>query len=294
MLVVIKKDGSTYGAFQLMETMAHNSWYQYTNDSNITTGSDNVDGGALFNGSHPKVFIQANGQSPWGGHGVYAYDGSDAPGGDGIVYNYTGTAQFPTDATGNYTNQYGYALVSIDELWNRRYDAGGAGHTFETFGVFDGDDYTPDSAKAPWMWDDSDDGPTCVGMNFSDPAHMVDTHLNGLGTFLGFGLTRGTRNEHIIKATLESLAYQTKDVLEAMETDSGIQQSSMIWLMALVYAFTGCCTVVPAMQSMTPKQLGRVWPKSLLKQSGNSLKFLKELDCSKKTAFRQQGLEAVF
>lgn len=182
-LLVITKDGSTYGSFLLMETMAHNQWYQYTNNSSITTGLDNVDGGVLFNGSHPKVFIQANGQSPWGGHGVFAYDGSGAPGGDGIVYNYTGTAQTPTDGSGNYTRSYGYALKGIDEIWNRRYDTGGAGHTFESYGVFDGDNYTADSAKAPWMWDDSDDGAAFRGMNFTDPAHMVDTHLNGLGNF---------------------------------------------------------------------------------------------------------------
>ncbi|WP_185154550.1 glycerol kinase GlpK [Flavilitoribacter nigricans] len=37
-----------------------------------------------------------------------------------------------------------------------------------------------------------------------------------------FGLTRGTNKAHLIRATLESLAYQTKDVLEAMEQDSGV------------------------------------------------------------------------
>ena len=37
-----------------------------------------------------------------------------------------------------------------------------------------------------------------------------------------FGLTRGTTREHFVRATLESLAYQTRDVLEAMEADSGI------------------------------------------------------------------------
>jgi glycerol kinase len=36
-----------------------------------------------------------------------------------------------------------------------------------------------------------------------------------------FGLTRGTTKAHIIRATLDSLAYQTKDVLDAMEADSG-------------------------------------------------------------------------
>ena len=38
-----------------------------------------------------------------------------------------------------------------------------------------------------------------------------------------FGLTRGTEKEHFIRATLESLAYQTKDVLDCMEEDSGIE-----------------------------------------------------------------------
>ena len=38
-----------------------------------------------------------------------------------------------------------------------------------------------------------------------------------------FGLTRGTTEDHLIRAALESLAYQTRDVLEAMEADSGIK-----------------------------------------------------------------------
>jgi glycerol kinase len=35
-----------------------------------------------------------------------------------------------------------------------------------------------------------------------------------------FGLTRGTSKAHLIRATLESLAFQTRDVLEAMEKDA--------------------------------------------------------------------------
>lgn len=42
-----------------------------------------------------------------------------------------------------------------------------------------------------------------------------------------FGLTRGTTKEHFVRATLESLAYQTKDVLDAMEADSGISLKSL-------------------------------------------------------------------
>ncbi|NLA25147.1 MAG: glycerol kinase GlpK [Bacteroidales bacterium] len=37
-----------------------------------------------------------------------------------------------------------------------------------------------------------------------------------------FGITQGVNEKHIIRATLESLAYQTKDVLEAMKTDTEI------------------------------------------------------------------------
>lgn len=42
-----------------------------------------------------------------------------------------------------------------------------------------------------------------------------------------FGLTRGTEKEHFIRATLESLAYQTRDVLSAMEQDSGIEMKTL-------------------------------------------------------------------
>jgi glycerol kinase len=37
-----------------------------------------------------------------------------------------------------------------------------------------------------------------------------------------FGLTRGSSNAHIAKAALDSIAYQTYDVLKAMEADAGI------------------------------------------------------------------------
>jgi glycerol kinase len=42
-----------------------------------------------------------------------------------------------------------------------------------------------------------------------------------------FGLTRGTSKEHFVRATLESLAFQTKDVLTAMEQDSGISLKAL-------------------------------------------------------------------
>lgn len=41
------------------------------------------------------------------------------------------------------------------------------------------------------------------------------------------GLTRGVNRYHIIRATLESLAYQTYDVLKAMEMDAGVKIESL-------------------------------------------------------------------
>lgn len=45
-------------------------------------------------------------------------------------------------------------------------------------------------------------------------------NMNARGSILG--ITGGTTSNHIVRAALESMAYQTKDVLKAMEKDSGI------------------------------------------------------------------------
>lgn len=46
------------------------------------------------------------------------------------------------------------------------------------------------------------------------------------------GLTRGVNSNHIIRATLEGIAYQTRDVLDAMQADSGIKLANCV-LMAV-------------------------------------------------------------
>ncbi len=42
-----------------------------------------------------------------------------------------------------------------------------------------------------------------------------------------FGLSRGTSKEHFIRAVLESLAYQTRDVLTAMQADAGLSLKAL-------------------------------------------------------------------
>ena len=66
-------------------------------------------------------------------------------------------------------------------------------------------------------------------VNSTDGVYVVPAFV-GLGTPYWdsdargaiFGLTRGTSKEHFIRATLESLAYQTKDVLDAMQQDANM------------------------------------------------------------------------
>ncbi|GAE29466.1 glycerol kinase GlpK [Halalkalibacter hemicellulosilyticus] len=71
-------------------------------------------------------------------------------------------------------------------------------------------------------------------VNSTDGVYVVPAFV-GLGTPYWdsdvrgavFGMTRGTEKEHFIRATLESLAYQTKDVLDAMEADAGIDLKAL-------------------------------------------------------------------
>ena len=57
--------------------------------------------------------------------------------------------------------------------------------------------------------------PAFVGLG----APYWDSHARGAL----LGLTRGTKREHIVRATLESLAYQTRDLMEAMFKDSHLK-----------------------------------------------------------------------
>jgi glycerol kinase len=41
------------------------------------------------------------------------------------------------------------------------------------------------------------------------------------------GITRGTTREHLVRATLESIAYQTRDVVECVQKDSGLELEAL-------------------------------------------------------------------
>jgi glycerol kinase len=82
--------------------------------------------------------------------------------------------------------------------------------------------------------DVSETEPMSLSLPSSEGVYFVPAFV-GLGTPYWdsevrgaiFGLTRGTSRSHLIRATLESVAYQTKDVLSVMEKDSGIQLKAL-------------------------------------------------------------------
>jgi len=61
--------------------------------------------------------------------------------------------------------------------------------------------------------------PALVGLG----APYWDSHARGAI----FGITRGTRASHIIRAALEAMCYQTKDVIDAMQKDSKLKIKSL-------------------------------------------------------------------
>ena len=52
-------------------------------------------------------------------------------------------------------------------------------------------------------------------------------HWDGRARGTIVGITRGTEKAHIVRATLESIAYQTRDIAEAMEADSGVETTTL-------------------------------------------------------------------
>ncbi len=74
------------------------------------------------------------------------------------------------------------------------------------------------------------------------------------------GLTRGTGREHIVRATLEGIAYQVADIVRAMELDAGVKISTLRvdggasannFLMAFQSDILGCTVLRPAVIETT-------------------------------------------
>jgi hypothetical protein len=172
------KDGSTYGTLDAVVTLAHDNFYSYLPPgSPYTAGDQDIDGAVIMQGydgaDHPTSFQEDR------GHGAYAWDGSDFPGGDGIVYYPSRGAG--TVPTGGNDRSASYQLVDVfgsGGLWDRRDDP----QTYASRGTFAGDNGEDNAAHAPWAWDDFDDGSDLpAGSIATDPAYLVSRYFGGTG-----------------------------------------------------------------------------------------------------------------
>lgn len=179
-LLTIRKDGSTYGALEAMVTVAHSHFYSYVPPgSSYTSGRENIDGTVIMQShagaAHPTTRQEAK------GHGLYAWNGSSFPGGDGVVYLPSATiAEVPS--SGN-DRSVAYRLTDVfapSGMWARRYDS----LTYAGWGTFRGDNGKDNAANAPWGWDDEDDGGDLQrGMLATDPAYLVSVYFANRGSF---------------------------------------------------------------------------------------------------------------
>jgi glycerol kinase len=85
-------------------------------------------------------------------------------------------------------------------------------------------------------------------------------HWDGYARGAIVGLTRGSNKAHIVRATLESIAYQTRDVVEVMTRDAGLKLEALrvdggvtanAWLMQFQADILGVPVQVPATAETT-------------------------------------------
>lgn len=201
-ILTIRKDASKFGKLEVMETLAHNNVYSFTNNPAIKKGVHDIDGQIEFHEkTHPIIFIEA------GGHGVFGSN-SDSSLFDtakmnfkqntGITYVYNKKPESP-----RFTNDrnVSYALLSIaDEWWEKgSQEIVKMNETFDNFyvyepfgnrprtsakyisGAFNGQMASKNMAKPFWAWHDKrtrDKKILNTGQWALDPAYAVSMSLN--------------------------------------------------------------------------------------------------------------------
>jgi hypothetical protein len=170
-ILTVRKDGSQFGALELMETLAHNNIYSYSNDSRIRKGAHDIDAKIdLHDGHHPMVFLEA------GGHGALAVgarnstfsaSSNDFTSGTGVTLVYKGAAERAAHAN---DRNIGYELIPIEDAWWPRANQAGektfdAPYNYQPFGnrpgagarypgSFLGRKHGANKAKPFWGWHD--------------------------------------------------------------------------------------------------------------------------------------------
>ncbi len=136
MILTIRKNESKHGKLEVLETLAHNNIYSFSNNKRIKKGVHNIDGKLPFyKETSPIIFIEA------GGHGVYSSSYRKSlfsaktmafKKNTGVTYVYKGKAERPKTAN---SKQVGYALLPIYDQWWERGNKATAEST-ETFDKF--------------------------------------------------------------------------------------------------------------------------------------------------------------
>lgn len=206
LILTVRKDGSSFGALQTMETLAHNNIYSYRADRRVGNNVHGIDGRIERVDSHPVVFVES------GGHGVYGSDGSQSrydvqrrrfTAGTGVTYIYKGRAERPRHPD---HRRVGYELLPAYEHWWLRAhtDCRSQGRTFDDFfryqpygdrpratcrelaGAFLGREKAKNKARPFWGWSDRRTKKKKVlaqGQWALDPAYAVSRNLKFPGSF---------------------------------------------------------------------------------------------------------------
>lgn len=201
LILTVRKDGSKFGKIEVLETLAHNNVYSFTNNPAIKKGVHDIDGKIEFyKEKHPIIFIEA------GGHGVFSSSSKaslfsaaklDFKANTGITYVHGKKAEKPKYAN---DRNVSYALLPIyDEWWSKGIkESNQANDTFDNFyvyepfgnrpkasaafisGAFHGKTASKNMAKPFWAWHDRrtrDRKILNTGQWALDPAYSVSMNL---------------------------------------------------------------------------------------------------------------------
>ncbi|AKT41088.1 hypothetical protein [Chondromyces crocatus] len=182
-LVIVGRDGSTYGRLLGAVTVAHKDFFSFVPTGSPFTGKNESVDGTLRLASHDGHDHPITAQEAKG-HGLKAWPSYDIVG-DGVKYYPSlTTAEEPMSA---YDDDVRYKLIDAygpEGFWPRRQLAS----LFASHGTFAGDKgggcgllphlCTTNAANAPWGWDDKDDGPVLRGEIATDPAKLTAHYFN--------------------------------------------------------------------------------------------------------------------
>ncbi|MEP7364708.1 MAG: hypothetical protein ABI972_15745 [Acidobacteriota bacterium] len=141
LILTVRKDGSEFGKLELMETLAHNNVYSFSNERGIGKNIHNIDAGIdFYQDSHPVVFIESGGhgiQGAQGPHSGYRFSGDTFAAGTGMTLVYKASADRPRHPN---DRQVGYELLPIyDHWWTKacQQESGWQERTFDEYMTYE-------------------------------------------------------------------------------------------------------------------------------------------------------------